>query len=426
MILKVKKAEHLEGEFFLPASKSYSIRAFIIAAAGGTSTIIRPSNCDDALVALNVARRLGASVKHLSKDTYLLKAKSSRLEISRIDVGESGTVLRFLLPLICLENENAVISGQGTLLGRPNFHLTKSLRNLGINIKGQGPDESIPIIKKKGRLEGGTIMIDGTLSSQFISAFLIAAPQLEKDTQLQVTGKDIVSQTYITMTLQILKKTGITVEEKSPRFFYIKGSQRFKGLRNFYVPSDYGLAAFFLAAGSLVSSKLILKGNFKTDLVQADGAILDFLKKMDVKFTKKNDAIILNGPFALKGGKCSLKDCPDLVPIMAVMALFAKGPTRLFDIAHAKAKESDRINDLANELRKVGANISAKSSELIIHPQDNYRTGCVLDPHHDHRLAMAFAVLGLKLNVTVKDIECTHKSYPDFVKDLKKIGAGTV
>jgi 3-phosphoshikimate 1-carboxyvinyltransferase len=131
----------------------------------------------------------------------------------------------------------------------------------------------------------------------------------------------------------------------------------------------------------------------------------------------------IHGPFELAGGNFSLKNCPDLVPIMTVLAMFARGRTRLYNIGHARAKESDRITDLREELAKVGAKISEKRDELIIDPQTKYKNDRLLDPHKDHRLAMAFCVLGLKLGARVKDIECTHKSYPDFVRHFRAIGS---
>ncbi len=142
---------------------------------------------------------------------------------------------------------------------------------------------------------------------------------------------------------------------------------------------------------------------------------------MGVKMPRTSRSIRIKGPFALKGGVFSLKDCPDLVPIMAVMAMFASGTTRLKDIGHARVKESDRISDLRKELLRCGADIEEKADELIIHPCADYRRGVVLDPHQDHRLAMAFAVLGLKLGVTVKDVQCTSKSYPGFVKSFRSL-----
>jgi len=192
------------------------------------------------------------------------------------------------------------------------------------------------------------------------------------------------------------------------------------------VPSDYGLAAFIMAGAALLNSYICLRGYFDDQWPQADGHIMRILLKMGVTFNeRKKDKIVIEGPFILKGGKFSLKDFPDLVPIISVLALFADSKTILCDIAHARVKESDRISDLRNELLKVGANIEEKQDQLIINPTYNheYKEGVELDPHKDHRLAMAFSILGLKLPVFVKDIECVKKSYPDFVRDLKKLKA---
>jgi len=437
MIQTVKPVNVFKGEIFLPSSKSYSIRAFMVAACGGNSSIIHPSDCDDALVAMNTARALGAQIKRIDKNTFQIKASQKRRVVSRINpstmlrvdtersrsinVKESGTVLRFLLPLISLNDESALVTGEGTLCKRPNRHLMEALRKMGVSIKGSGKQETVPIHKKTGHLHGGDIEIDGSLSSQFISALLIASARLPQDTRIKVLGKELVSQTYITMTRQILARSKVTIEQKSPRLFYIKGNQKYKGLKNFKVPADYGLAAFFLAAGALIPSKIVLRGYFPKDLIQADEQILKFLKQMGVKFDQPKNAIKISGPFPLKGGNFSLKNCPDLVPIMAVLGLFAKGPTRLYDIGHARAKESDRIGDLKSELLKIGANLTDTSDELVIHPRERYKNNCLLDPHHDHRLAMAFSILGLKIGARVKDIECTRKSYPGFVKDFRNM-----
>ncbi|HNV23574.1 MAG TPA: 3-phosphoshikimate 1-carboxyvinyltransferase [Candidatus Omnitrophota bacterium] len=412
----------LKGTIKLPASKSYSIRSLIIAACGGQSQIRDCSDCDDAKSALNVIRALGADVKVLSKNSFLIKAFKKPFALSRVNVKESGTVLRFLLPLVSLYAKKALITGCGTLKGRPNIFLMKTLRERGVVIQGEGRQESVPIFLKGGELHGGKITIDGTLSSQFISALLIACPQLTEDTTLFLQGKKLVSSDYVAMTCQILKKAGISIKQKNIRMFFIKGRQRFKGLKNFCVPSDYGLAAFLLGAACLVQSDVNLTGHLPEDLIQADGHILSFLKKMGARFVKTSKGIKIKGPFQLKGGKFSLKNCPDLVPIMAVLALFAKGKTRLYDIAHARAKESDRITDLRQELLKIGAKIIETKSAITIIPQKFYKQGCCLDSHSDHRLAMAFAVLGTKIALKVKKMESTHKSYPKFVKDFKSLG----
>lgn len=423
MTSSVKPTGGLRGSVTLPASKSYSIRAFLIAACGGVSRIISPSDCDDALVAMSVAQRLGARIIPQPRETFLVKAGKPSPKLSLINVGESGTVLRFLLPLLPLNFRRAKVIGRGTLRGRPNQQLIQVLRAQGVAIRGRGPQETIPIIFSGGTLKGGPIQVDGTLSSQFISALLIACPQILEDTRLDLKGRRLASADYIEMTRRVLARSGVKSKKISTRRFLIPGSQVFKGLQDFHVPSDYGLAAFLMAASALLPSQVTLRGHFNKALPQADGVILNFLKRMGVKFSASSQAIKMRGPFELKGGDFSLQSCPDLVPVMAALALFAKGRTRLLNVGHARVKESDRISDLAFELKKLGARIEENQDGLTVYPGKSYRSFELLDAHHDHRLAMAFTVLGLKIGVRIKDLACVSKSYPGFVRDMKSLGA---
>lgn len=424
MNLIVHPVRALRGTIRLPASKSYSIRAFLIAACGGRSLIRHPSLCDDARVAMRVAGALGCVIKKISAGTWSVQARRKRPRLERIEVGESGTVLRFLLPLVALFGDRAVITGKGTLRGRPNHLLSRVLREHGVDIRGQGKAESIPLRYHGGIFSPGEIRIPGGLSSQFISALLIACPQLSADSVVRIAGRTMVSTDYVTMTRQVLRAAGVRIRQVSSRVFAVPGKQTFRGLQDFTVPSDYGLAAFLLGAAALVPSRIRLTGHFDPSLIQADGAILDLLRRLGARFRAGKNAIEMTGPWPLKGGEFCLKDCPDLVPVMAVLGLFAKGRTKLYGIGHARLKEADRIGDLARELAKIGARVRQGQNELMIFPQDRYRSDVLLDPHRDHRLAMAFSLIGLKMGVRVKDIECVAKSYPDFVKDMKAIGAG--
>ncbi|MDE1920966.1 MAG: 3-phosphoshikimate 1-carboxyvinyltransferase [Candidatus Omnitrophica bacterium] len=401
-------AHGLQGRIRIPASKSYTLRSLLIAARGGVSHIKDASDCDDALVALRTAKALRSS---------------SKAKTALFSVGESGTTLRFLLPLLALYTARAVVRGKGTLVGRPNAHLCRALRRQGMDIRGTGPRESVPIVYNGGALQGGRVEIDGSLSSQFISGLLIALPGVAHDSRVILTGSRLVSQDYVRMTMQILARAGIVIKRVSAREYQVKGGQVFKGLKSFCVPSDYGLAAFALAAAALLPSLVVLEGNWDDGLVQSDGHILEFMRRMGVDFQKTRRAIKIKGPFDLKGGTFSLKNCPDLVPVMSVLALFARGKTRLVGIRHARAKESDRISDLRNELLKVGARVAETGDTLTIEPQADYKSGQLLDSHHDHRLAMAFTVLGAKIGCRVAGIESCRKSYPNFINDMKSLGA---
>lgn len=422
MILRVAPASQLKGKVFLPASKSYSIRSFIIAALGGKSRITHPSNCDDAVIARQAAQSLGARVTRLKDNRWQVQADLSKRLPERIHVKESGTVLRFMIPLAAVRGGGTEITGEGTLIGRPNTFLVSTLNKMGAQVRGKGDAHGVPVQVPPTTLSGGAVSINGSLSSQFISALLMSLPMLGENSQLKLTGK-VVSADYIDMTLRVMARAGVKVRSRKAGMFEVPGGQRYRGLGAWTVPSDDGLAAFHLAAAALLPSEVTFTGHFNAELPQADGHIYDLLGRMGVSFNKSQRSIRMRGPFPLRGGRFSLKDCPDLVPIMSVLALFAKGTTRLVDIGHARVKESDRISDLRQELLKVGAQVSETRDQLIIKPAARYKKDCLLDPHRDHRLAMAFAVLGLKIGVRVKDMECTHKSYPDFVHDFQALGA---
>ncbi|NLE64943.1 MAG: hypothetical protein GX606_03390, partial [Elusimicrobia bacterium] len=359
MILKIDPVPSLSGSIFLPASKSYSIRAVFVAACGGHSRLFGLSDCDDAKAAMRIIRSCGVRIKEGPRGDIRVDApgQPSRKKTGRVDVRESGTSLRFLLPLLPFYFHGATVTGRGTLVGRPNRHLCEALRRAGLDIRGRGAVESVPVVYRRGELSGGSLMIDGSLSSQFISALLIASPRLEKETRLLLKGRKLVSSDYVVMTERVLERAGIRIVRRSAREFRIPGGQVFRGLKDFHVPSDLGLAAFFMVASALVRSSVTLRGCFDAALPQADGAIVGLLKKMGHPCAASGGKMRLKGPVRLKGGTFSLAACPDLVPIMTVVAMFAQGPTVLKDIAHARAKESDRISDLRRELLKVGADI---------------------------------------------------------------------
>lgn len=422
MNLRIRPASNLRGTVEFPPSKSYSIRAVIIAALGGSSKISNVSDCEDAAVAIRACRKLKARISRLGKNSWRIKGIEGDYRFAPlVNVGESGTTLRFLTPLFTLTKNKIRVLGRGTLLKRPNHHLVKVLNQRGAKIKGTGKDCTLPLEVYPSRLRGGRMRIDGSLSSQFISSLLITCPLLKEDSRIRIVGEQIVSRPYIDMTLAVLKEAGIKLERSGKRKFSVRAGQQFCGLKDFVVPDDYGLAAFFMVAGSILDGKIILKKNRRKDLVQADKAIIGFLKRMGAKIKVAPDKLLVEGPAQLSGNSFCLRDCPDLTPVMAVAALFAKGQTRLWGIAHARKKESDRISDLRRELLKAGANIRETKDALIITPVKELKRDCGLDPHNDHRLAMAFCVLGLKVGAVVKDIDCVAKSYPRFIRDLRKV-----
>ncbi len=424
MNVRVLPTPILNGSVSLPPSKSYSVRAVMIAACGGQSRIISLSQCDDALAALSVARSLGARIFRTG-EVWHITANAGRQNFRKINVKESGTVLRMLLPLVALTGQPACVVGEGTLKGRPNRHLIETLRLRGVHVSGIGPGHSVPVCFSGGIFRGGAFSIDGSMSSQFVSALLMACPMISQSSRVHIAGSKVSSADYITMTMQVMAQAGVVVDKVSGRDYRIIGGQRYKGLKAFRIPSDYGLAAFLMAAAVLTQSDIRLTGFLNDQFIQADAHILAILKKMGVIFHKTSRSIRIKGPFSLKGGVFSLKDSPDLLPILSIVSLFADRPTKFLDIAHVRVKESDRISDLRRELMKVGARIDEGPDFMVVHPlkETECKHGILLNAHQDHRLAMALCVLGLRIGTKVKGVECVAKSYPKFLRDLRALGA---
>jgi 3-phosphoshikimate 1-carboxyvinyltransferase len=180
-----------------------------------------------------------------------------------------------------------------------------------------------------------------------------------------------------------------------------------------------------MAAACLTNSKIILKIE-KDKFIQADKKMLEILRKMGIRLSIFKNKIEIKGSDRIKGANFSCRDCPDLVPVLGILALFADKKTRLYGIGHLRLKESDRISDFRSQLLKVGAKVKETRDELIIYPKSKLKKNCIIDPHNDHRLAMAFAVLGLKTGITIKNFECVNKSYPNFLQDLRSLGAKTI
>jgi len=427
--LFVKKCSGLIGTVKAPPSKSYTHRAIIIGSINGKTRIINPLYSEDTIATINVLEALGAVIRRGKGYIDITGFEGSpHLQKDFINVGESGTLLRLILSILPLCKGKFVVKGEKTLCGRPNTTIVNALRSWGLNISGRGTSHKLPItIIGKGEIKGGRIKISGKMSSQSISSLLIAAPFAKNDTIITVADK-IVSRPYIEVTLDVLRWAGIKVRRQGssplagrvPTSFYIKGNQEFRPKKEFIVHGDYSSAAFLIAAACLVKSNVVIE-----DLIedkQGDRRIIDILNKMGARINRAKDSIKIKGPFELKGMDIDCCDTPDLVPILAVIGCFAKGKTRIYNISHLMYKESDRINAPARELAKLGANIHISNNELIVHHSTLKRAD--VSSCRDHRIAMALAVAGLRIgNLEIEGSECIAKSYPDFISDMRSIGA---
>jgi 3-phosphoshikimate 1-carboxyvinyltransferase len=305
---------------------------------------------------------------------------------------------------------------------RSNKIIIDSLQKNGFKIEATGPEKTVPLTCYPGQsLPVKPISVAAHTTSQFLSGWLLAlaavgSGEIELSTPL-------VSAPYVDMTCRVLEEAGVQVNQPSPGSYSVDASNREE--LDYAVPADYSSAAFFIVGASLTNSSVVLKG-LDPDDVQGDRRIVDIIFDLggNVKWTA--DGLAISGPFKPSGFEIDAADCPDLVPILTVLASRASGPVRLFNIEHLANKESDRINMTCRELKKTGLDIRPGSDCIEINPRNsNFHSGeVILNAHNDHRLAMAFSILGLcRGNIIVQEAQCVAKSYPGFYEDLLDFGA---
>jgi len=421
-ILTVNPTARLEGAILAPPSKSYTHRAVIIAGMGGRATVINPLTCDDTTNTVAMMRKLGASIREVNGNFDVRGCKGRPVpKGARVEAGESGTLLRFILPVLALGRGRIEIVGRGSLLNRPNRQVVDVLRSWGVEVSGRGENHCLPInMLATGSLKGGRAVIEGSVTSQVVSALLIAAPYADEDTVLEIPRR-LVSRPYVAITLDVLAMSGIRVERRGYRYFKIRSGQKPRPGTKYVVHGDYSSAAFPMVAAALMSSDVVIR-----DLAgdcQGDRRIVSILRRMGAKIETRGDSVRIKGPFVLKGTDIDCSDTPDLVPVLTVLGCFAEGRTRISNVAHLAHKESNRLIAPAEELRKLGADVRTEGSGIVVR-KSKLSAGSA-SGRNDHRIAMSLAVAGLAagIRVNIAGPECIAKSYPGFVADMKTLGA---
>ena len=420
--LKVEYTPRIRGEVTAPSSKSYTQRALIIGGMDGDTEIINPLRSDDTMNAVSVIRALGAEVEDRD-GSFPVKGFNGkpRPVCGVINVGENGTLLRFVLAILSLGEGEFKVDGEKSLKARPNRSIVNALKSLGVEIEGTGGSHLVPVrIKGKGNIRGGEVVIDGRTTSQAVSALLAVAPLASGDVVLRIQN-ELVSSPYVDITLDVLKRAGIRVERDGYRCFSVKSGQRFGPVGRITVHGDYSSAAFLMAAAVLTESDVTIKD--LADDCQGDKKIVDILEAMGAEIKRGEDCLMIKGPFDLRGIDVDCADTPDLVPVLTVLGCFAGGSMRIYNVSHLLYKESNRLAQPAGELKKLGAKIVSSEGGLVIE-------GSRLNPGEvfswgDHRVAMALAVAGLRIKggLTIGNAECINKSYPGFIGDMKGLNA---
>jgi 3-phosphoshikimate 1-carboxyvinyltransferase len=400
----------------------------LIAAAlsDGTSRISGPLFSDDTEATLRATKALGAKVKATGDCWTVEGAAPLRGAKTPIDCGESGATLRFMIPVAALALEPSVLVMGKSLERRPIEPLLQSLKQLGVEARLQSVDGRLSIRVSGGGIKGGKTTVRGDISSQFISGLMFACPMAEADTEITVTTP-LESKGYVQMTQEVLAKHSVSVSiSEDFSHVLIPSKQEYKPCSHM-VPGDFSSAAFLLAAAAITRSEAVVR-NLDYGSVQGDKAIMKVLKEMGVNGRVCKDQVRIEGkgePF--KALNVDARDMPDLVPVCAVLACYAKGTSKIHDAHRLRYKESDRLSSLYLELKKMGAKIVMDESSLTVKGPCALH-GATIDPHNDHRIAMACAVaaLGASGETRIQNAECVRKSYPRFFNDLRELGVDIV
>jgi len=414
----------VKGEVTVPSSKSFTHRAIIAASlAEGISKIYKPLICEDTLATLRACKILGAKIEFNQGFLEIkgIGARKRKISSCFINCRDSGSTIRFITPLAGIFCRSANITGSQSLLQRPMEPLVKALRQLNFNIdfKNSG------IFIKSSSPKSATVRIPGNISSQYISGLLFALPLLSKESTILVTT-EVESKNYILMTLDVLKEFGIEIKPSfNLRRFIIRGGQQYRA-RNYKIEGDYSASAFLFAAGVLAGKdKVIIKGLNPSSL-QGDAQIVMLLKRMggDIEFSEGNFRVKKS---KLRAINIDAKDIPDLVPVLAVVASQAKGETIIRNVQRLKIKESNRLEGIVSQLKKMGAFIKEDKNILKIKGPTQL-TGALIDSYNDHRITMAFTIAGLiaRGSTVISNPTCVKKSYPEFFDDIRKLGVNLI
>ncbi len=419
MILQVQPAKRLQGRITIPASKSHTIRAVLIAAlAEGTSVLRRPLVSEDTRAVINACRALGARINEFDDRLEItgFGAAPARPRAT-LDMLNSGTSTNLTLGVLAALGVPAEITGDASLQSRPVQALTDCLQNLGCTVSFNGREGSPPLAIS-GRMKGGSVALDASKSSQYVSSLLIACPLAPRQTEIIVENPSELP--YIDMTCSWLDEQKIRCTREGYTRFIVPGGQRYRAFEK-TIPADWSSAAFPLCAAALTDSDVYLDGLDLQD-VQGDKAIVDYLQQMGAGISETPEGIRVRGG-SLKGCRLDINATPDALPCLAVMGCCAEGRTMLTNVAQARVKETDRIAVMAQELAKMGARVTELPDGLVLDASP--LKGTHLHGHHDHRVVMALAIAGLRAadTTTIDTAEAVAVTYPSFVASMQQLGA---
>jgi 3-phosphoshikimate 1-carboxyvinyltransferase len=421
--LTLKPISKIDGEITLPGSKSLSNRALLLAAlAEGTTTITNLLESDDTRHMLNALKQLGIDYT-LSDDKTECTVIGNGGPISsdtpqELFLGNAGTAMRPLCAALCLGQGTYLLTGEPRMKERPIGHLVDALRQVGATIEYLENDGYPPLRIEADGLSGGEVSIDGAISSQFLTALLMAAPMAKNDMTISIIG-ELVSKPYIDITLNIMKDFGVEVINNEYKTFTIKSGQTYKSVEHFMVEGDASSASYFLAAAAIKGGTVKVIG-IGHNSIQGDVEFVDVLEQMGAR-VEWGETYVSVTRDTLHAIDMDFNHIPDAAMTIATTALFVEGTTTLRNIYNWRVKETDRLYAMATELRKVGAEVEEGEDYLKITPPKQLKHAAI-DTYDDHRIAMCFSLLALDpVSVTINDPECTAKTFPTYFEVLESI-----
>lgn len=420
--LTLQPIKRFNGTINLPGSKSVSNRALLLSALSkGKTRLTNLLDSDDVRYMLDALAALGVKYQ-LSHDRTIcdIEGQGGILQTPQaleLFLGNAGTAMRPLAAALCLGHNNIVLTGEPRMKERPIGHLVDALRQGGAKIDYL-ENEGYPPLHIQGGFVGGKIEVNGSVSSQFLTALLMASPLAPKDTEISIIG-DLVSKPYIDITIKMMAIFGVTVVNHNYQNFVIKAQQSYQSPNHYLVEGDASSASYFLAAAAIKGGTVRVTGIGKKSL-QGDTQFAHVLEKMGANITWADDYIECTRG-ELNGIDMDMNHIPDAAMTIATTALFAKGPTTIRNIYNWRVKETDRLSAMATELRKVGATVDEGQDYITIVPPAKL-THAEIKTYNDHRIAMCFSLVALSdTPVTILDPKCTMKTFPDYFQQFKRL-----
>ena len=411
----------------VPGSKSLTNRALVVAALAEGPTVLRGAlDCEDTQVMVGALRAIGIEIGHDASAALITVQGCASVIPSRaasIYVANSGTSLRFLTAMLATGVGTFHLDGTPRMRQRPISDLLSALNRLGAVATSDLNSGCPPVTIEASGLNGNDVFVRGDISSQFLSALLMALPSGQETSVVEVQGV-LVSQPYIAMTLAVMESFGVTVNNRKFRRFEVRPAH-YKGC-DYAIEPDASAASYFFALAALTGGTVTVEG-LGTSSIQGDMAFVDVLEHMGCTVTREpKKTTVIGGP--LRAVDVDMNAFSDTVMTQAVVALFAEGVSRIRNVGHIRHKETDRIAALATELRKFGARVDEQPDGLVIDPPapDQLLQGARIATYNDHRMAMSFALAGLRIpGVTILDPGCVAKTYPGFWTDLERLRSPT-